>query len=432
LNRGLVDMSSPQPPTQDQLIEQIMWQSLSTASSAALVLLLKLKSNGLESLTIKEITLFTDTFLLPALKIVSTSAGKRGIPGRTPLKLTSYRRDGGIQQQQKRNFSNGNDDVTDLTEDDDTQLRQKPAQTKEAICENMNAIIPLSQREDAIRANLSEESLSILSSSDVTLLASSLFPFNKQVQKSLVNCCQGGSIGIAGKSKSDYVTWMNLQCLADGNWINDEVINFEAARLYSSALTSGILVTTTYFYKHLAESIPKGSLKGTPVVYCYENVKMVTDKAEFIIKNPESTGIVIPLHIVPNHWAVLMINLKDRTIHFYDSKYAPEENITVPNISEPVDNIGEFGPILNNIAFWLIDEFGKWIVTPEISKWTAILHGKSEIPQQQNDIDCGVFCISMLNMLATGKGPGFNIESFEDINVALTRRQIALRIIKSI
>jgi len=427
LNGGLVHTSPPPPPTQDQLIEQIMWQSLSAASTEATKLLMKLKKDNQNSLTLKEVTTFTDVFLLPALKIVSTFAGKRGIPGRTPLKLTPYRRDGGIQQQQKRIE---NDDLTDLTGEDRGDTLQQE-QSQEAICINMNAVIPLSKREEAIRANLSQEMISTLSLPDITLLASSLFPFEKHVQESLVDCCQGGSTGIAGKTEFHYVTWMNLQCLADGNWINDTVINFEAARLYSSALTSGIFVTTTLFYKQLAESIPKGSPIGTLVGYCYDNVKNVTEKAKFGINDPNSVGVVIPLHLVPNHWAVVMINLKDRTIHFYDSKYALDVNITVLDISKLEVNIGVFGPILENIALWLIDEFGKWNVTPEITKWTAVLHGKLEIPQQNNDNDCGVFCISMLNMLATGKGPGFDIRSFENINVALTRRQIALRIINS-
>lgn len=327
-----------------------------------------------------------------------------------------------------------NDDIIDLLDDNDDDVSSSslvvkqfvdPLQQRRAVSAQMDLIISRYARENAIRSNLTSKTM--LSDDEISRLASCLFPF--QDQEELLQCCPGGPLGIAGRVSKDSVTWRSIQCLVDGEWLNDEVINFEARRISLQVRASGIWVTSSHFYSKLAESAPFGTPKGTSPGYSFENVKRWTEKEEINIRKLKC--VILPLHVLPVHWAVLMINLQMKSIHYYDSLFAPRFKIDVPlgdvSLSTSSGQLGIFGPALRNCARWVQDEFAaRGVKDVDVSAWRGIVHSKDEVPQQENHVDCGVFCLSIVKALAEGFEKN---QIFEKVVVPLTRRKIALRIV---
>lgn len=337
------------------------------------------------------------------------------------------------------------EEIIDLLDDDDddvaagnasSALVSKPADPQEqwrTAVARMDLIVSRRARENAIRMSLSSNAR--LSDADVSRLASCLFPF--QDQEVLLRCCPGGPLGIAGIVGKDSVTWRSIQCLVDGEWLNDEVINFEAKRISLRVRPTGVWVTSSHFYSKLAESAPSGTPKGTPPDYSFENVKRWTEKEGIDIRRLKA--VIIPLHVLPVHWAVIVINLQRKSIHFFDSLFAPRLKIDVNlgNVFVPSTTVGgqlgQFGPALRNCARWVKDEFAaRGVGGVDVSAWRGVVHSKSEVPQQGNSLDCGVFCLFMTKMLAEQTGPCFDDDGeFEIPEVPLIRRQIALSIVNS-
>jgi hypothetical protein len=329
------------------------------------------------------------------------------------------------------------EDVIDLLDDDDdigiiVRGTMDPLEQWRKAVVRMDSIVPRHVRENAIRSSSSSNIR--LSEADVSRLASCLFPF--QEQEELLKCCPGGPLGIAGRVGKDSVTWRSIQCLIDNEWLNDEVINIEAKRISLQVRNSGIWVTSSHFYSKLAESAPFGTLKGTTPGYSFENVKRWTEKENIDIKRLKA--IVIPLHVLPVHWAVIVINLQKKSLHFFDSLFAPKITIDVNlgNVLDPsptvVEQLGQFGPALMNCARWVKDEFAaRGNPSVDVSTWKGVVHNKSDVPQQGNSLDCGVYCLHMTKILANGRGPCFDEGTIVNCNVGLLRRQIALSIVNS-
>jgi hypothetical protein len=326
------------------------------------------------------------------------------------------------------------DEIIDLLDEDDDDVSSSslvvkqpvdPLQQKRAVSAKMDLIISRYARENAIRSNLTSKTM--LSDDEISRLASCLFPF--QDQEELLQCCPGGPQGIAGKVSKDSVTWRSIQCLVDGEWLNDEVINFETRRISLKVRASGIWVTSSHFYSKLAESVPFGTPKGTLPGYSFENVKRWTEKEGINIRHLKA--VIIPLHVLPVHWAVLMINLQTKSIHYYDSLFAPRFKIDVPLgdvlLMTSCGQLGTFGTALRNCARWVQDEFAaRGVKDVDVSTWRGVVHSKDEVPQQDNHVDCGVFCLSIVKELAEGFDKN---QIFEKVVVPLKRRKIALQIV---
>jgi len=193
-----------------------------------------------------------------------------------------------------------------------------------------------------------------------------------------------------------------------------------------------VWVTLANFYWYLAEH-------GIPHDYSFANAAKLTKKEGIDITLLKT--VVIPLHVEPNHWAVIVINLEQKSIHYFDSLHAPNDTINVDlgNVYVPQTDVngplGKFGPALRNCARWVVDEF--FVKSPsdvkkDVSFWKGIVHSKRNVPQQDNDVDCGVFCIHMLKTFAEGRGPCFDTGGGIDVpNIPLMRRQIALSIVNT-
>ena len=177
----------------------------------------------------------------------------------------------------------------------------------------------------------------------------------------------------------------------DGEWLNDEVINFYLRmikdRQVRDAEASGRLpkvwVWTTMFYKKLY-SVESGSYVGK---YDYEGVKRWTLPARLIARKLPAESvfdmdkIIVPLH-QEVHWTVCVIDLRAKRLTFYDSMHHSD----VLNA-------------LTNLRRWLSDEHQAKKGEPlDLSDWEMVErpheHGEA-VPSQLNGVDCGVFMLKM-------------------------------------
>jgi len=232
--RNLVGVLSTDTVGVDAIVhnlEQIMWQTLKAASRAAIELKSITETNGFDSeTTLKAVSNFTHTLLLPTLKTVTEFFRSRNSSlWRTPLKLPPSRRS--LQtslsesHQQFHSPAMTTPDkpvVIDLLSDEDGDVSSMSLPLVHFVSQShdvkkMDTIIPYLERETAIRNSLSQLSPEAvgMKESDVSLLASCLFPFEVK-RDTLLQCCLGGRLGIAGMVGKDYVTWTSLQSLIDG------------------------------------------------------------------------------------------------------------------------------------------------------------------------------------------------------------------------
>jgi Ulp1 family protease len=134
--------------------------------------------------------------------------------------------------------------------------------------------------------------------------------------------------------------------------LNDEVINFEANRLSLLVRNSGFWVTSSHFYSKLAESAPFGTPQGTTPGYSFD-VKRWTRRQKIDIT--QLKAVLIPLHVKPNHWAVIIIDLERKCINYFDSSCAPISTIKaslceVNVLNSSNDAFGKYGTVMRNCA----------------------------------------------------------------------------------
>lgn len=141
-------------------------------------------------------------------------------------------------------------------------------------------------------------------------------------------------------------------------WLNDEVINFYMELLGERSRTTESLPKVhgmnTFFLKRLLEAGYAGVRRWTRKIDIF---------AHDIIPVPVHKGI---------HWCMAIIHMKEKTIKYYDSMGAP-------------NNV-----VLNALADYLqAESMDKKKQPLDMSDWKK--ENVSNIPQQENGSDCGVF-----------------------------------------
>lgn len=144
-------------------------------------------------------------------------------------------------------------------------------------------------------------------------------------------------------------------------WLNDEVINFymnlimERSELRENDGYPKVYATNTFFLPRLASG-------------GYAGVKRWTRKVDIFAKEV----ILVPVHVNGVHWCMAIINLKAKTIKYYDSMGKANEKV------------------LAMLASYLQEEMrDKKQQVLDMSGWQ--IENVAGIPQQQNGYDCGVF-----------------------------------------
>ncbi|XP_040284242.1 sentrin-specific protease 5 [Bufo bufo] len=153
----------------------------------------------------------------------------------------------------------------------------------------------------------------------------------------------------------------DLVTLDEQQWLNDQVINMYGDLIMDSA-PDKIHFFNTFFHKQL---VTKG----------YDGVRRWTKKVDLFKK----TLLLIPIHLQV-HWALVAVNIPNKTITFYDSQGLHLKFCT------------------ENILKYLTTEAKEKNHPEFLQGWQTTV--KKCIPQQKNDFDCGVFMLQYCKCLA--------------------------------
>ncbi|XP_031165945.2 sentrin-specific protease 2 isoform X1 [Sander lucioperca] len=174
------------------------------------------------------------------------------------------------------------------------------------------------------------------------------------------------------------ITQRDLATLQEGGWLNDEVINFYLSlvmeRCSGDAAGLKIYSFSTFFF-------PKLRGGGGGQAGGHTAVKRWTKAVDLFLFDL----ILVPLHLGV-HWAMAVIDLKSKTVKSYDS-------------------MGQRHDDLCSLLLLYLKEEHKAKKGRELdsTKWTFGSLRPTEIPQQKNGSDCGVFACKYADYIAKGR-----------------------------
>ncbi|KAM9397555.1 sentrin-specific protease 2 isoform 2-T2 [Salvelinus alpinus] len=172
------------------------------------------------------------------------------------------------------------------------------------------------------------------------------------------------------------ITQRDLATLQEGSWLNDEVINFYLSLVMTRSSSAGqglkVYSFSTFFF-------PK--LHGGGHVAVKRWTKAV-DLFQYDI-------ILVPLHLGV-HWSLAVINFNSGTVRSYDSMGQRHDDIC------------------SLLLLYLREEHkARKDQDLDACKWTVGSLRASEIPQQKNGSDCGVFACKYADYIAQGRRLNF-------------------------
>ncbi|XP_068026772.1 sentrin-specific protease 2-like [Melanerpes formicivorus] len=155
------------------------------------------------------------------------------------------------------------------------------------------------------------------------------------------------------------VTREAMGTLREGQWLNDEVINFYLQLVAERSRKAGypsVHAFSTFFYPRLVSG-------------GYEGVRRWTRGLDIFQKDI----ILVPIHL-GIHWALVVIDVRRKTISYYHS-------------------LGQRGMKICQALLQYLQEESRSRRGLELASAEWALHsmGAQEIPQQRNQSDCGVF-----------------------------------------
>ena len=168
------------------------------------------------------------------------------------------------------------------------------------------------------------------------------------------------------------MTEHKLSCLIDGTWLNDEVINFYMCMLQHrddrlTSASNGVKLSSYYFNSFFINKLI--SKNGD---YDYKIVERWTKKMNVFLLDK----MFMPVNIGNTHWAMIVVYMKLKRIHYYDS-------LNRPGIDK----------YLKHVLQWLKDEDSiKYVNENNFDErdW-LLMDQETTVPHQNNSYDCGVF-----------------------------------------
>ncbi len=192
-------------------------------------------------------------------------------------------------------------------------------------------------------------------------------------EMALAACTEGNSQLIIEKNNIE-ITRDKASCLHDREWLNDEVINFYMQILHDQY--PRVYLWNSFFWLKLS-SDGQG--------YNYKSVQRWTSRKKIDLFSFDR--VIFPMNIGKNHWALGLVDLKDKAIMYYDS------------LAEGTVHKSFAG----HIKKYLADEWKdkkKGEETPDFDAFeTRLVYP----PQQSNSFDCGVFTCMNAECLSAGR-----------------------------
>ena len=122
--------------------------------------------------------------------------------------------------------------------------------------------------------------------------------------------------------------------------------------------------------------------------------------------------VIIPVH-QPNHWVLAVVDLKLKVVSYYGSCHGRDE------------------VVVRNLKRWVVDEAeNKLNEEWDIADWKE--EYPSDIPRQENGVDCGMFMLSYARNIAsfTDEDLANNAFTFEQKDMVNLRRRLVLEVLK--
>ncbi|XP_057772217.1 ubiquitin-like-specific protease ESD4 isoform X2 [Salvia miltiorrhiza] len=228
------------------------------------------------------------------------------------------------------------------------------------------------KKEEPIKKDVAEECFVPLTDEEKT-----------EVSRALSNSHRRKVLAAHANSGID-VTGEKLQCLRPGAWLNDEVINvyLELLKEREKRVPEKFLKChffNTFFYKKLISS---------RAGYNFQSVRRWTTQKKLGYSLLECDKIFVPIH-KEIHWCLAVINKKDEKFQYLDSLG------------------GRDNQVLNALAKYFVDEVkdkcGKDI---NLNSWEKEF--VTELPEQLNGFDCGMFMIKYADFYSRDIGLCFS------------------------
>ncbi|KAM8736971.1 sentrin-specific protease 2 isoform 2-T2 [Acanthopagrus schlegelii] len=174
------------------------------------------------------------------------------------------------------------------------------------------------------------------------------------------------------------ITQRDLATLQEGGWLNDEVINFYLSlvmeRCSGEAAALKVYSFSTFFF-------PKLWGGGGGQAGGHAAVKRWTKAVDLFLHDL----VLVPLHLGV-HWALAVIDFKSKTVKSYDSMGQRHDDIC------------------SLLLLYLKEEHkAKKGRELDSAKWTVGSFRSTEIPQQKNGSDCGVFACKYADYISKGR-----------------------------
>jgi Ulp1 protease family, C-terminal catalytic domain len=184
----------------------------------------------------------------------------------------------------------------------------------------------------------------------------------------------------------------SLKSLQPGQWLNDEVINGylallnrrEEAILEADPSYRPSFCYNCFFWPLVTQRDHLNMAHRNQ--YCYDGVRGVS-RHVFNGNLFALNQLVVPINVNHVHWACAVVSFSDRTIRYLDS------------MAGAMANFGR--DYLKYIRSYLQDEFKKLHEgRNDDSSWALLGSNVTEVPQQRNGYDCGVYmCLNAEHLL---------------------------------
>lgn len=166
----------------------------------------------------------------------------------------------------------------------------------------------------------------------------------------------------------------DLATLADGEWLNDEVINFHIKMMHDRCVRTRendmaparaklrCLFFNSFFYTKL---LADGKYK-------YKGVSRWSKRQKMIVHEDTLDKVILPINVNQTHWCLAVVNFRLRRFEYYDSLG------------------GRNTACLAHLRQYIVDEAKKYRGEDiDVSDWVDYF--PQNIPRQRNGCDCGVF-----------------------------------------
>jgi hypothetical protein len=227
---------------------------------------------------------------------------------------------------------------------------------------------------------------------------------------------------LVGKLGAHTLTRKDAQCLLDGGWLNDDVVNMEMAALGVAAAAAPATARGAGFSARgacgplgrafVANSFLVAKLREGGR-YDYSRV------ARWMARAGGGAGVdirtldavLLPVH-GGCHWALAAVDMVREEVHYWDSFLSP--------VFEH-----QYAEVLRTVKRWVSDETARLsggAARLDTEGWACFVHPAGDVPQQGNSYDCGVYLLAFARCLVAGA-----VWDFTPEDIPYLRRALALR-----